>query len=79
MSKKITKVLSYQGWADQKGTFFMCLKNHIVKQVFFLQKEIGNRFYIKDDTKFLFPIFEKISILNKLKQNFESGPRAAVC
>ena len=62
-----------------KRNVFYVFKKPYCKTSFFLQKEIGNRFYIKDDTKFLFPIFEKISILNKLKQNFESGPRAAVC
>ena len=46
---------------------------------FFEQKKLGERFYFKDDTKFLFLFFKKINILNKLKHNCKSGPRAAVC
>ena len=53
----------------------MCLKNHTLKQVFCTKKKLGDIFYFKDHTKFLFSVFEKINILNKLKQNFESGPR----
>ena len=46
---------------------------------FLYKKKLGDRFYFQDDTKFLFSIFKKITILKNMKQNFESGPRAAVC
>ena len=66
-----------QGSAGQKGTFFMCLKNHTLNKILY-KKKLGDRFYFKDNTKFLFLIFQKINMLNKSKQNFESGLRAAV-
>ena len=50
----------------------MCLKNHTLKKVFYTKIKLGDRFYFKDDTKFLFPIFKEINILNKFKKNFEN-------
>ena len=45
----------------------MCLKTYF--KIRFLYKKIGNIFYFKDDSKFLISFFEKINILDKLKQN----------
>ena len=47
--------------------------------MFLYKKKLCNIFYLKNDTKFLFSLFEKIDIFNKLKQNFECGLREAVC
>ena len=68
-----------QGSAGQKRSVFYVLKKTYFKISFLYKKKLCDRFYFKDDTKFLFSFFEKINILNKLKQNLVCGPRAAVC
>ena len=57
-----------QGLAGEKGTFFMFLKKSYSKLSFLYKKKLGDRFYFEDDNKFLILFFEKINILNKLKQ-----------
>ena len=61
-----------RGRQVKKERPFMRLKNNTLKKVFLYKKKLGNSFYFKDDTKFLFSVFEKINIFSKLKQNFES-------
>ena len=48
-----------QGSAGQKRNIFYVLKKYF-KISFLYKKHEGNRFYFKEDTKFLFSFFEKI-------------------
>ena len=67
------------GFGRSKRYVFYVLQTTYFKLSFLDKKNLGDRLCFNDDTKILFSLFQKINILNKLKQYFESGPWAAVC